>query len=260
MRVVHKCGDSDNNRNGYNWTSHHMVEQAECFMDWFDEQFYEDPEYKEWVFPVLLFDNARVHDARPDDALNTTQLNVNPGGVQPKMKDGWQWSGSVKQTQSMQLPDGTPKGMKLILKERGYNVTGLKKQDLQSALSKEPDFVEDKNHNLLFDAIHRKNANAECLFTPKYHCELNPKEMHWNSSKRTYRNQQDFSNTKQQSQIMEQINQCLDNVPQDHIKKYIKESILYCEAYRRGATAQNILDKVKQLKAPRKSKRKVQTF
>ena len=55
---------------------------------------------------VWLFDQSSGHCAFTKDALNVKQMNVRPGGVQPKMRDTT-WRGEV---QKMVLPDGWPKG------------------------------------------------------------------------------------------------------------------------------------------------------
>lgn len=229
-------------------------------MDRFAEQFHQDPDHVEWVRHVLVFDNATVHTAKEEDALSVVKLNVNPGGKQPKMKDGWYHNeDGHKVMQRMQFQDGSPKGMRQILEERGYITQGMREKDLQNALSKEPDFEEDKKHTILRDAVYRKNEYAVVMYSPKYHCELNPKEMHWNSGKKKYRNQQDFSNVKKPNQIIKQIHECLDAVPIKEIKNYIDKSILYSEAYRGGATTSDILQRVQRLKSARKVKRKIYT-
>ncbi|EQC40132.1 hypothetical protein SDRG_02782 [Saprolegnia diclina VS20] len=37
---------------------------------------------------VFLFDNSTNHGAFSADALNTSNMNLNPGGKQPKLRDG----------------------------------------------------------------------------------------------------------------------------------------------------------------------------
>ena len=53
-------------------------------------------------------------------------MNVNPGGGQPRMHDTF-WNG---RRQSIVLPDGRRKGMKLVLQERGVNTKGMKAADV----------------------------------------------------------------------------------------------------------------------------------
>lgn len=62
---------------------------------------------------VFAFDNATSHAAYVEDALIVLWMNLKPGG-KGKFKDGLMLNGSV---QSMHLPNGQPKGIKLILKE-----------------------------------------------------------------------------------------------------------------------------------------------
>lgn len=49
-------------------------------------------------------------------------MNVNPGGSQSKMRDTI-WGGRV---QRMVNANGTPKGMRQVLIERGVDVQGMK--------------------------------------------------------------------------------------------------------------------------------------
>jgi len=54
-------------------------------------------------------------------------MNVRRGGAQAKMRDTT-WRGRV---QKMVYPDGTPKGMKQDLIERGINVTKMKGEQMR---------------------------------------------------------------------------------------------------------------------------------
>ena len=189
VRIIHEVDHLNGGGNQFNWTSQHMVKQAESFMDWFKKTFHQNPAHVYLIRPALLFDNATVHNARDPDALNTAKLNVNPGGKQPKMKDDCYFDNDGDEIiQKMQFEVRTPKGMKQILTERGYNVVGILKKGMQELTSAEPDFQEDLRHNVLIHAIRNENDHAEVLHSPKFHCELNPKEMHWNEGKRIYRN------------------------------------------------------------------------
>ena len=38
---------------------------------------------------VWIFDHSRCYSAMPDDALVVSKMNVNPGGKQPVMRNGW---------------------------------------------------------------------------------------------------------------------------------------------------------------------------
>ena len=64
-----------------------------------------------------VFDQSSCHTAFSDDALNPSRMNMNPGGRQPKMRDTV-YRGKL---QRMVFEDGTPKGAKRVLEERGIN-------------------------------------------------------------------------------------------------------------------------------------------
>jgi len=81
--------------------------------------------------------------------------------------------------------DGKPKGLKSVLEERGFDLTGLRSKCspvcpfesqgccMARLLSQQDDF---RNQlSMLEQLIH--DAGHECLFLPKFHCELNPIEM-----------------------------------------------------------------------------------
>ena len=72
---------------------------------------------------VFAFDNATSHAAYASDALIAHHMNLHPGGKR-KFKNGIKSNGEI---QLMHLPDGRPKGIKLVLEERGlWPSTGLK--------------------------------------------------------------------------------------------------------------------------------------
>ena len=86
---------------------------------------------------VWIFDQSAGHHAYDDDALVATRMNVNPGGQQPKMHPGKLPDGREQQ---MVYPDGTPKGLRAVLTERGVNTTGMTKQDMITTLQQHDDF------------------------------------------------------------------------------------------------------------------------
>ena len=91
-----------------------FIAQVECAITIFERKF---PD----ITGIFLFDNAPSHKKFDDNALNASNMNVYPGGKQPALRDVL-WEGSV---QKMTLPDGTPKGMKMVLQERGVDVKGM---------------------------------------------------------------------------------------------------------------------------------------
>jgi hypothetical protein len=75
------------------------------------------------MIAVFAFDNSSSHAKLADDTLNAANMNLNPDGKQPIMRN----TSFNEQIQSMVFPDnyldeklrGKPKGMKIILQERG---------------------------------------------------------------------------------------------------------------------------------------------
>ena len=63
-------------------------------------------------------------------------MNVYPGGKQPALRDDL-WEGNV---QKMVLPDGTPKGMKMVLQECGVDVKGMNAEKMRENLNTHSDF------------------------------------------------------------------------------------------------------------------------
>ena len=56
---------------------------------------------------VWIFDHSSCHAAMADDSLDVSKMNVNPGGKQRVMRDGY-WNGEVKK---MNFAIGIPKGL-----------------------------------------------------------------------------------------------------------------------------------------------------
>ena len=98
-------------------------------------------------------------------------MNVYPGGKQAITRDTI-WDGNV---QKMVLPDGTPKGMKMVLQERGIDVKGLNADRMREKLNEFEDFS--TQNTLLEKLVHIKGHIY--LYLPKYHCEVNPIEWNW---------------------------------------------------------------------------------
>ena len=67
-------------------------------------------------------------------------MNVRPGGAQAKLHDTV-WNG---RGQKMVFSDGTPKGMKRVLEERGVNTKGMKAEKIREVLGEMSDFKNEK--------------------------------------------------------------------------------------------------------------------
>ena len=78
-----------------------------------------------------MVDNSQGHCAYPDDALLVSRMNLNPGGKQACLRDGWYIHNGHKIVQPMVFPTNhpsypnAPKGMKYVLMERGLWRAGM---------------------------------------------------------------------------------------------------------------------------------------
>jgi hypothetical protein len=139
---------------------------------------------------LFVFDQSSAHASLPPDALRAFDMNKSDGGKQRKQRDTVvPNSNPVAELrgkfQKMTLEDGTPKGLQHVLEERGFNVKNLRAKCspvcpwdntdccMARLLSKQEDFAQQRS--MLEILI--KDAGHECIFLPKFHCELNPIEM-----------------------------------------------------------------------------------
>ncbi|KAF7309543.1 hypothetical protein MIND_00325200 [Mycena indigotica] len=82
---------------------------------------------------LFLIDNSQGHSAYSEDALLPQRMNLNPGGKQARMRNGWYTVNGRKVIQPMNYPNthpnsalrGVQKGMKAVLEERGKWRHGL---------------------------------------------------------------------------------------------------------------------------------------
>ena len=170
---------------------------------------------------VWLFDQSSGHCAYREDALNVNKMNVRPGGAQPIMRDTM-WHGKI---QKMTL-DGQPKGMKMILEERGIDTTKMKAADMRLVLNSHHDFKYEKTslEHLMSEKGHR------CYYLPKFHCELNPIERVWGEAKRYTRAHCDYSFPG----LERTVPIGLASVDVNIIRKYFRKCREYMQAYRDG--------------------------
>lgn len=210
---------------------------------------------------LFIFDQSSAHASLPPDALKAFEMNKSNGGKQRKQQDtvipesnpSNEQRGKI---QKMTLDNGTPKGLQQVLEERGFDVSGLRakcspvcpweSQDCCMArlLSKQDDFA--KQLSMLEKLI--RDAGHECIFLPKFHCELNPIEMvciyllcpsritdiqkYWGWCKYRYREvpKKGFDEAKRSTR--EILNAC----PTEVIRRFINRSWRFMSAYRLGLT------------------------
>ena len=168
-----------------------------------------------YAFPncqaLFAFDNASNHCSFSEDALVAKRMNLNPGGQQPIMRDGFDYKHGLPQamvfSNTHHIPElrGKPKGLEAILRERrlwpvnGYRSDGLKFllqcpsshgrpgciPELEGGccartlMASQQDFQQQKGR--LEEEL--QAASQFVIFYPKFHCELDFIERFWCSAK-----------------------------------------------------------------------------
>ena len=184
-----------------------------------------------------------------------TQMNMNPGGKQARMRDGWFMQGNEKITQQMSFGPDHPefpnqdKGMKAVLQERGIWKPGLvmkcKKQNTnilctsdhccaRKIIENQPDFKEQQS--LVYETIHQ--LGHYYIFLPKYHCELNFIEFFWGATKKYLRDHTDYTF----DTLKENLPKAMASVKLETIRQWEHRTFRWCEAYRSGAGAKEAQD------------------
>ena len=190
---------------------------------------------------VWLFDQSSCHKAFAEDALNARRMNVRPGGNQPQMRDTV-WGRKV---QTMVMADGTPKGMKMVLEERGINTSRMNADNMRIVLANHEDFRTEKT--LVEKYIESRGHIA--LYIPKFHCELNPIERVWGQAKVYTRKHTNFTLPR----LRQIVGPALDSVRLDLIRKYFRTVGDYEKAYMEGRKAGKELEQaVKVFKSHRR--------
>ena len=99
-------------------------------------------------------------------------MNVNPGGKQRVMRDEW-WN---RQPQRMNYAVGVPKGMRMVLEERGISTHLMNADQMREVLRGHLDFLNEKSTIECF--LVEDRGHVMCML-PKFHCELNTIERIW---------------------------------------------------------------------------------
>lgn len=217
---------------------------------------------------LFMVDNSQGHSAYAEDALLTSRMNMNPGGKQALMRDGWFICNGEKITQPMVFPPdhpqfpGYPKGIRQVLTERGLYRRGLvmacrKKNDgsgekcpqgatdccAKQILSLQPDFLEQKS--LVQEVV--ENAGHLCIILPKFHCELNFIEFYWGAVKRYLREKCDYTFATLQNNMLT----ALSSVPTELIRKWEHRMWRWITAYEGGLDAKGAITQVREFSSRR---------
>ncbi|KAF9502066.1 hypothetical protein BDN71DRAFT_1500217 [Pleurotus eryngii] len=176
---------------------------------------------------LILVDNSQGHSAYAADALLTSQMNMRPGGKQARLHDGWYIKNDY--------PD-QPKGIKQVLLERGlWPNKGLV---MQCKSTCEPDFKEQRS--LVQEVI--EAAGHECIFLPKFHCELNFIEFFWGAVKRYLADHCDYTF----DTLKENMPKALAAVEVSTIRKWEHRMQRWMDGYREGLGAKEAQFKVRE--------------
>ena len=134
-----------------------------------------------------------------------------------------------RRVQKMVMEDGRPKGMKMVLEERGINTRRMNADDMRVVLSNHEDFRTEKTiveHYLV-------NRRHLVHFMPKFHCELNPIERVWGQAKVYTRTHTNITLVR----LRQIVGPALDSVQADLIRKYFRRVDEYERAYLEGKKA-----------------------
>ncbi|CDO78034.1 hypothetical protein BN946_scf184648.g6 [Trametes cinnabarina] len=194
---------------------------------------------------LFIFDQSSAHASLPPNALRAFEMNKSNGGKQRKQRDTVipQSNPTVHlrgRPQKMTTERGDAKGLEQVLTERGFDVSRMRAKCspvcpfdsegccMARLLSQQEDFM---NQESMLEMLIRE-AGHECIFLPKFHCELNPIEMYWGWCKYRYREviKKNFEHAKQVAL------QVLDSCPTEVIRRFINKSWRFMSAYRLGLT------------------------
>ena len=202
---------------GY-WTAKKFLAQLEDVVKIADIKYPKDKGYR----VCFVFDHSSCHGTFAEDALDASKMNLKPSSKQPRMHDTL-WNGKV---QKMVVKDGTPKGLRAVLIERGVNVTKMKFDEMRELISTHPDFRDEQPEIVKF----LRRSGFGCIFLPKFHCEINPIEKCWAQAKHYTRAHTNY--TIQQLRIT--VPQGLDSITIDNIRNYFRKARNYMFAYLEG--------------------------
>ena len=196
---------------------------------------------------VWLFDHSSCHAAMPGDALDVTKMNVNPGGKQRVMRDGF-WAGKP---QKMNYALGIPKGLRVILEERGIDTRKMNAEEMRRVLGSHPDFKHEKS---TIERFLTEEKGHIVYMLPKFHCELNPIERVWAQAKRYTKAYCKYNIVSLRNTVIP----ALETVTLENVQNYFRKVRHYMFAYMEGLPGGSDLEKlVKNYKKAIKSHRRI---
>ncbi|QRV92862.1 DDE superfamily endonuclease [Ceratobasidium sp. AG-Ba] len=248
LRHARKILFPGKNRDGY-FTNDKICEQLERAIEIVKLE-YPDEEH------IFIYDNARIHTKRLPQALSARCMPKGPSDYRVdiidtitnkkskvKMDDATFPDGSV---QALYFPDDHPanpgkfKGMAELLKERGIESNGLKRECKNFKC--DPTNQRCYCRRLLFNIFdstppasiletRAASLGARVIFLPKFHCELNPIEQVWGYAKYKYRRYPESSSI---AELQENVERALGEVKLDSIRRYAQRSRRFIAQYAAG--------------------------
>ena len=143
-----------------------------------------------------------------------------------------------------------PKGMKMVLEERGVSTAGKNADWMRQKLASHPDFKNKKNmvERLLVEKGHI------CVFLPKFHPELNPIERVWAQLKRFTKGHCKYT----LPSLRKNIPLAYDTVSLDNIQNHFRKVKHFMFGYLEGLKPGTELDEaLKKYKVAAKSHRRI---
>ncbi|KAJ3814714.1 hypothetical protein F5876DRAFT_86258 [Lentinula aff. lateritia] len=197
---------------------------------------------------VLVFDNVTTHLKCAPDTPSATKMTKFPSlfGVEVTAKgsDGKTLYSSSGKPQKKkipmsggQLPDRTPQSFYFppghaqegIFECKKFKCDPTKQGNCccRRKLYNEPDFVNGKS--LLEIACEARGF--QCLFLPKFHCEINPIEQCWGRRKFWYRL---LPMSKKEEDLKRNMLNSLNNVTLKEIRRFARHARRFIDAYKKG--------------------------
>ena len=145
---------------------------------------------------------------------------------------------------------GIPKGMRVVLEERGIDTRHMVGEQMRDVLRNHPDF---KNEKSKIERFLEERGHIIYML-PKFHCELNPIERVWAQAKRYSKAYCKYSI----KSLRNIVHPALDSVTLETMQKHYRKVRHYMFAYLEGIPGGSDLEKlVKDYKKAIKSHRRI---